>query len=162
MCRFAEMEESLGNIAALKELDDTARSLYSGDAGLREAQRVLAERRKLRFTRGWAASDTSDDELDSARDARSARDDEEAEGVDAGVGGGSRGRGRGGEDSGLSALFGQGLGPGSEVESSLGAGASGRNQAQIVGGRLNGGRLDALGEELLRLAKGGGADAEDL
>jgi hypothetical protein len=154
------MEASLGNIAALKELDDTARRLYSGDAGLREAQRVLAERRKLRFTRGWAASDG--DDVDTARDARSARDDEEADGLnDGGVGSsGARSRGRGEEDSGLSALFGQGLGPGSEVGRSLGAGST-RNQAPVVGGR-GGGRIDALGEELLRLAKGGGADAEDL
>ena len=53
----------------------------------------------------------------------------------------------------------------SAANSSNGGGdyASLLSSQKPLGGRLNEeGHLDALGEELLRLAKGGGADAEDL
>ena len=99
---------------------------YSGDAGLREAQRVLAERRKLRFSRGWAPTNANQSDENDNND----------------------------EGNGVSA-----------ANSSNGGGdyASLLSSQKPLGGRLNEeGHLDALGEELLRLAKGGGADAEDL
>lgn len=103
---------------------------YSGDAGLREAQRVLAERRKLRFSRRRAPTNHDINEGN------------EGNNVDAGS------STNGGDDH-----------AGEEVSdySSL------LSSPKPLGGRLNEeGHLDALGEELLRLAKGGGADAEDL
>ena len=95
---------------------------------------MLAERRKLRFSRGRAPTNQHNE------------NDE-------------RNGGEGNAVNDVSSIHGGSAHSSEEVSdySSL------LSSPKPLEGRLNEeGHLDALGEELLRLAKGGGADAEDL